>query len=184
MEKFTYPLARAHASHYGLWVGGVWIAAFFCSIAGLERPVWANMGLLFSLYSIYLVVRQLRTFRRTVAPLTFFHAWWMGWQVMLFAALLAAAAHFVYFRFFDGGYLVNTYMNLLQQPEVRTPLTSMYPDMNIDTFMEDLQTMLENLTPIQFTFQILFFNLFVSLLLSFPVALFARWGRQSKEPTS
>ena len=86
----------------------------------------------------------------------------------MFAALLAAVAHYIYFRFIDHGYVINTCETM-----VDTLAQSNMPGMDsyIATYQEALETA-RLLSPIDITLQMISSNVFWGSILAFPTALF------------
>ena len=69
--------------------------------------------------------------------ISFLHAWVFTVFMYMFAALLAAVAHYIYFRFIDHGYVINTCETM-----VDTLAQSNMPGMDsyIATYQEALET--------------------------------------------
>ena len=85
----------------------------------------------------------------------------------LFASILTALAHYVYFRFIDQGYLLNTYLDQLE-----TIKDSVTGDMKIS--VEQLigsLNVISSLSSLQLTFQLLSQNFFYGILLAIPTGL-------------
>lgn len=98
----------------------------------------------------------------------FFHS---GFQFLLsdvsFASILTALAHYVYFRFIDQGYLLNTYLDQLEN--IKDSVTG---DMKIS--VEQLigsLNVISSLSSLQLTFQLLSQNFFYGILLAIPTGL-------------
>ena len=87
----------------------------------------------------------------------------------LFATLLVAVAHYVYFRFLDHGFLASAYLQQLEnvksaaQGEMVT---------SIDQLIQAFDN-ISSLTPLQLTFQLIFQNIFYGILLAIPTGLVA-----------
>lgn len=97
----------------------------------------------------------------------FLHAWLFTVFMYMFAALLVAVAHYVYFRFIDNGYLIDTcetLINTLDQSQV--PGMETY----IATYRESLEVV-KTLTPIDLTLQMISSNVFWGAILALPTAL-------------
>ena len=79
--------------------------------------------------------------------ISFLHAWVFTVFMYMFAALLAAVAHYIYFRFIDHGYVLNTCETM-----VDTLAQSNMPGMDsyIATYQEALETA-RLLSPIDIT---------------------------------
>ena len=104
MENFDYRSARTYAGQYGAIIGLIWICSFACFIGGLHYPVLSNFSLLIGLASLFITIKLLNRFGRTVFPLKFSQATWMAILVYMYASLLFAAAQYIYFRFIDNGF--------------------------------------------------------------------------------
>ncbi len=179
MEQTNYAQLRAYAAQYGTIVGLMWIASFAFFIVGLVRPLIGNVSLFVGLASIFVAGYLVRKFNREVAAVRFRQAWWMSIQVFMYASLLMAAGQFVYFRFIDNGLLIDTYSEILQRPQAIHMIQDMMPDEDPDAFRERIVTLLQQITPIQFTFEFLIYNFLLGFFLSIPIAWFGIRGRSS-----
>lgn len=96
----------------------------------------------------------------------------------MFAALLAAVAHYIYFRFIDHGYVINTCETM-----VDTLAQSNMPGMDsyIATYQEALETA-RLLSPIDITLQMISSNVFWGSILAFPTALFVMRRKKDDAP--
>ena len=96
--------------------------------------------------------------------ISFLHAWIFTVFMYMFAALLAAVAHYIYFRFIDHGYVINTCETM-----VDTLAQSNMPGMDsyIATYQEALETA-RLLSPIDITLQMISSNVFWGSILAFP----------------
>lgn len=158
---------------YGAYLGVFWIvgAAFFP--LGLSNPFLFLVFIGFVLCGPFIAYRHVRTYRNAVCggSMSFSHAWVFTVLMYMFAALLAAAAHYIYFRFIDQGYIINTYSKLVEDffaQGVSMP--------GMDAYEEQLEVALDQLsmlTPIEITMQLFSNNVFWGILLAIPTALFA-----------
>lgn len=162
---------RAYAGYYGLWVGLCWALSFGLTMAGLTSSVWGNIGLLTGVMSLPLGIWLLRGFRDHVAPLPLRRAWHLAWMMFLAAALICTAAQYVYFAYMDGGLLVRTYTDLLQQPEVQDLLSQMLPGQDGTAVMDEAISVFAATPPSQLALQFLFWNVLLATIVAFPVAL-------------
>ena len=96
-------------------------------------------------------------------------------SIHVFAALLTAVAHYIYFRFIDHGFVINAY-----ESQIDILNKSGVPDIEAYTnmFQETLETV-KSLTPIDITMQLVSWNVFCGSLLALPTALFVM--RRKKE---
>lgn len=173
MENFDYRSARTYAGQYGAIIGLIWICSFACFIGGLHYPVLSHFSLLIGLASLFITIKLLNRFGRTVFPLKFSQATWMAILVYMYASLLFAAAQYIYFRFIDNGFLVSTYETLFQNPEYQKLLQQLMPGMEQqETAIHEAINMLYTITPIQLTFNFLIYNVFLGFILSLPTGFF------------
>ena len=86
----------------------------------------------------------------------------------MFAALLTAVAHYVYFRFIDQGFVLNTYESLLNS---LTSHTIPGMDAYVEQFKEIISAM-RSLSPTDITLQLMSQNVFYGSFLAIPTALF------------
>ena len=110
--------------------------------------------------------------------ISFLHAWIFTVFMYMFAALLAAVAHYIYFRFIDHGYVINTCETM-----VDTLAQSNMPEMDsyIATYQEALETA-RLLSPIDITLQMISSNVFWGSILAFPTALFVMRRKKDNAP--
>ena len=100
---------------YGAYLGVFWIVGAVFFPLGLTNPFLFLLFIGFVLCGPFIAYRYARTYRNGVCggSISFSHAWVFTVLMYMFAALLAAAAHYVYFRFIDQGYIVSTYSRLM-----------------------------------------------------------------------
>ena len=87
--------------------------------------------------------------------------------IYFYAALLMAAAQFVYFQFIDHGFMLSQYAEITGTPEFKTMLSAygMRP--------EDMKLAMDNLAalrPIDIALQFLSTNIILGLIVSLPIA--------------
>lgn len=152
---------------YGTYMGIFWIIKFALLPLGL---VFSPFGLLFLLLTcavpilVFLMTRSFRK-RQCNGELSFFSALVFSFQIYLFAALLTAIGHYLYFQYLDNGFI---YTQVLSQLELVKAEPAMQAQMDqikhaLDVFYE--------LTPIQLTMQLLSQNIFYGIVFSLPIAL-------------
>ena len=88
-------------------------------------------------------------------------------MMYIFAAMLTAVGHYIYFQFIDQGFLMDMYRQQLNEAKamVQGELAT-----SIDQIMIAFDTVAA-LTPIQLTFQLITQNVFYGILLSLPTGL-------------
>ena len=162
---------QRYAMLFGTYMGGFWILKFILFPVGLSVPF-----LLFLFMGYYYA----RMYRNQVCGggISFLHAWVFTVFMYMFAALLAAVAHYIYFRFIDHGYVINTCETM-----VDTLAQSNMPGMDsyIATYQEALETA-RLLSPIDITLQMISSNVFWGSILAFPTALFVMRRKKDDAP--
>lgn len=172
---------RAFSAQYGAVVGAMWVISFALFIVGLTDTLSANFSMITGVLSIVVAGLLIRNFSRSIAPLRFFHTWRMALYIFFCATLLMAAGQYVYFRFLDNGFLINTYIEMLQRPEAQALLQNMAAEGSIEETQQEMEMALAGLTPIQMTWQFLLYNLILSFIVSFPAAAIGLIGRHKEQ---
>lgn len=157
------------AMYFGTLMGIFWIIKFTFLPLGFTIPL---LQLLFVLLTFfvpilgYLYARKFRN-RYCEGTITFSRAFTFTVLMYLFAALLAAVAHYIYFRYIDNGFLIDSYIGQL---EAMKPAATEELRESIDQFIEGF-SLISSLSPIQLTFQLISQNFLYGTLLALPTAL-------------
>lgn len=157
------------AMYFGTLMGIFWIIKFTFLPLGFTIPL---LQLLFVLLTFfvpilgYLYARKFRN-RYCEGTITFSRAFTFTVLMYLFAALLAAVAHYIYFRYIDNGFLIDSYIGQL---EAMKPTATEELKESIDQFIEGF-SLISSLSPIQLTFQLISQNFLYGTLLALPTAL-------------
>lgn len=157
------------AMYFGTLMGLFWIIKFTFLPMGFTIPL---LQLLFVLLTFfvpilgYLYARKFRN-RYCGGSITFSRAFAFTVLMYLFAALLAAVAHYIYFRYIDNGFLIDSYIGQL---EAMKPTATEELKESIDQFIEGF-SLISSLSPIQLTFQLISQNFLYGTLLALPTAL-------------
>lgn len=157
------------AMYFGTLMGLFWIIKFTFLPLGFTIPL---LQLLFVLLTFfvpilgYLYARKFRN-RYCGGSITFSRAFAFTVLMYLFAALLAAVAHYIYFRYIDNGFLIDSYIGQL---EAMKPTATEELKESIDQFIEGF-SLISSLSPIQLTFQLISQNFMYGVLLALPTAL-------------
>ena len=162
---------------FGTYLGGYWILKFILFPLGLTTPFLSFLFMGLTICVPFMGYYYVRMYRNTACggSISFLHAWIFTVFMYMFAALLTAMAHYIYFRFIDHGFVINAYesqIDILKQSGV--PGIEAYTDV----FQETLDNV-KSLTPIDITMQLVSWNVFCGSLLALPTALFVM--RRKKE---
>lgn len=167
---------QRYAMLFGTYMGVFWILKFILFPVGLSVPFLFLLFTGLTLCVPFMGYYYVRMYRNQVCggSIGFLHAWAFTILMYMFAAMLAAVAHYVYFRFIDHGYVINTCEAMINTI-AREDIPGM--DSYIDTYREALE-MTRSITPIDITLQMVSSNVFWGSLLAFPTALFAMKRRR------
>lgn len=160
---------QEYAMRFGTYMGLFWIFKFIFLPIGFTIPLLQLLFILMTIFVPVLGYIYARRYRNQYHEgyLSFAQAFRFCFLMYLFASILTALAHYIYFRFIDQGYLLNTYLDQLESIK-----DSVGGDMQ--TSVEQLISsfdVISSLTPLQLTFQLLSQNFFYGILLSVPTAL-------------
>ena len=178
-NAFDWGLARAYCMEYGVAVGVLCSVSFLCSMYGVGSALLAQMSNVLALAAVYVAGLLLRGFGRNVAATGGLgRTCRMALLTYLFACLLTALVQYFYFAFFDGGRLAAQVEQLLTLPEYRQWLAQFAPGGDVDALLKEVGRTMGN--PAAITFQLMWLNLLVSLVVTLPTAWIARYGKTKK----
>lgn len=155
---------------FGTYMGIFWILKFILFPLGLTIPFLLFLFAGLTLGVPFMGYYYARTYRNQVCggSISFPHAWVFTVFMYMFASLLTAAAHYVYFRFLDHGYVVNT-VEAMVDAVAQSNLPGM--ESYISTYREALEAA-RNISPIEIAMQMVSSNVTWGALLALPTALF------------
>lgn len=161
-----------YAMQFGTCMGVFWICKFILFPAGLRIPFLLLLFVLMTIAVPFLGYYYARTYRNKICggTISFFQAWIFTVFMYMFAALLVAVAHYIYFQFIDHGFIIDYYTNLIQELKG----ASINGVNNLGEQLDELITRLEelNLSPIDITIQLISQNVLYGSILALPTALF------------
>lgn len=168
MEDRSY--LHRYAILFGTYLGLFWVFKFVFFPLGLSQPTFLMMffwGLTIAgpLMGYHLV--KLYRDRVLGGRIGFIHAFTFSLFMYMYASLLVAVAHFVYFAFIDQGHVYNSYTQIISSLQVEDAS-------GIEQYKEQLQIILDalaQLKPIEITVEMLTNNLFFGSILSMVTAL-------------
>ena len=179
-EAFNYAAARSLAARSGLYVGVLWTGSFLCSIFSLDHLVLGYVGNLLALFSLFTLVAILRNHGRRTPGFTFLRRWWVAWNTCMYASLLTTFCQYLYFRFLDGGRMMQSLAAMLEKPEYQEVLQAVSPGIDPSETISALSTM----TVGSMVASLLTFNLLASLLASVVAAIFSATRPDVKQENS
>lgn len=173
-----YEQLKAFARIDGAIVGGLWIISFACFIGEFHNAALGFLAMVAGLSSVMVAAIRMRKFRDNVlgGAISFRRAFGYSMFVFAYAALLMAAAQYIYFQFIDGGFVISKYIEMTTTPEFKT-LVSVY-GINEEE-MKTAINALSELRPIDISFQFLTTNIILGVMLSLPLAAFVKSTRKN-----
>lgn len=169
---------QEYAMRYGTAMGIFWACKFVLFPLGMNTPLLLIFFFILTL-SVpilgYLFVRKYRD-QQCEGILNFSKAYIFIVFMYMFASLFVAVIHYLYFRYFDNGLIVNTYQGMIDQM-----ITIATGDMKES--LEQFRTALDiisSLSPLEITLQLLTQNVFYCTLLAIPTALLAMRNKKKE----
>ncbi|MBQ8501620.1 MAG: DUF4199 domain-containing protein [Bacteroides sp.] len=160
---------QRYAMIFGTYMGVFWILKFVLFPLGLMVPFLSFLFVGLTLCVPFMGYYYARSFRNQVCggAIGLMQAFAFAVLMYMFASLLTAVAHYVYFRFIDGGFILDTCEAQIRQvAQSGIPGIEAYTDM----YSETLQVM-RALNPLEITLQLISTNFFVGIMLALPTAL-------------
>ena len=157
---------------YGTVMGIFWTLKFVLFPMGMQSPLLLMAFFLLTLIvpvAGFFLVRQYRD-RECGGVLSFSRAFLFTSFMYLFAALFATIAHYVYFRYIDGGLIVNTYQDMITQMEA---IATADMKASLDQFQQALD-IIASLSPLEISIQLITQNVFYCTLIALPTALLVK----------
>lgn len=159
---------QKYAMHFGTYMGIYWILKFVLFPLGFRIPFFSFLFIILTLAVPFIGYFYVKTYRDKVCGggLSFLSAVIFTIFMYMFASLLVAVAHYVYFQFIDNGFIIESYTQLWNELMATSPsLIS-----NKEIIEETIDT-LRSLNPSNITLQLLSWDVFWGSLLSIPTGL-------------
>ena len=163
----------AYSKQSGMIMGLVWVLSFACFVASLKDQ---GLTLIFDLTIISIpicAVKLLKHYRDKIlnGTISFMRAFAYSMTMFLHAIIILSFAQWLYMEFLDNGFIFSSLAAKVQSPEYK-PFLDAY-----GVSMEEINTQLKAMAdtrPIDFPFMFLFTNIFLSLILSWVIALITK----------
>lgn len=164
--------SRAFARVDGAYLGLIWVVAFAFFIMQYSEPALGMVSMFISVSSLFFAFSRLTKFRREVCDdaIGFAGAYVHVLFMFFYAALIMGLAQYIYFKFIDGGFLLNAYSDLMLSDEFKE--ASKASGISEDNIHEALGQ-LSKARPVDIVINFLSMNVFGSFFLSVPMALLA-----------
>lgn len=169
MAKNKINLQR-HAMHFGTFMGIYWIAKFVLFPTGLSNPFLMLLFFVLTMVVPFMGYFYARSFRNKICggSITFMQSWIFMLFMYLFASLLVAVAHYIYFRFFDNGSVMDAYSVLLEQSKNVPGFAEIIEEYKYQDIIDTIRSM----SAIEITMQLLSQNMLYCSILALITAPF------------
>lgn len=164
-----YEHIKAYARIDGAIMGGLWILSFICFIAQFYMPLLSMASMIIGVVSIIVTAMRLKNFRDNILDgvISYWKAYGYSMLTYFYAALLMAAAQYIYFQFIDNGFLINQYTAMTSSPEFKSMMT-LY-GIKAEEMKLTMDT-IASLRPIDVALQFFSTNIILGLVISWPIA--------------
>lgn len=176
----TLRQTNAFAMLDGLWLGLYWSFGLLCLLKGLTNTTLGMLSLMVAISVPVLGGWFAHRFEKSVRPdgrVTYLKALLYSLFLYLYAAIILAIVTFIYFNWFDNGSFANTYIMMLHSPDMEAVLSSSETQQSLGIgkdFVKNLEEVVRQLTPIDYTSACFDTAIFFGIVLSFPTAIFGR----------
>ena len=163
------PTLQESAMKYGTMMGLFWIGKFILFPIGFKIPFIQLIFFFLTLFTPILGYIFAKKYRENEceSSISFFQGFSFTTFMYIFAALLVAVAHYIYFQFIDNGFIIDTYSAMLNGLKEASAGQAILPIEQV----EEAMNIISGLSTLQLTMQIIYQNIFWGFLLAFPTAL-------------
>ena len=159
---------QKYAMNFGTYMGIYWTLKFILFPLGFTIPFLSLLFIILTLAVPFIGYHYTKMYRDKICggSISFSHSVLFCIFMYMFASLLVAVAHYVYFQFIDHGFIVNSYVKLWSELIEKTPAL-----IDNKEIIKDTIETARSLTAINITMQILSWDVFWGTLLAIPTGL-------------
>ena len=159
---------------WGLMAGVLWSISFILCMS----PSMSIFSPLIGIYSVWYVGKQLREYRYCNPDISAMRIWVMSFYTFVYSTLITIAVQYIYLRWGDGGMLASQMQQVINTPEYQKMIFNGNEanKTEIESQLMELVSSAKNMT-----IMLLWYNLFLSLILSLPTTLIAILGKENKQ---
>lgn len=176
---------NAYAMQNGVWLGLVALSAFVAFVCSFAYPLLSSVSMLLMLGTPVVAVCLTLGFRNTVAgkdaPFTYSRGFSHTFLTILYASVWLAIGVYVYFAYIDGGFFVDSYLNVLQRPDIQEGLrnNALWKQMAQPTEgkeLEELANMMRSIGPASYSATMVYIGLIAGLPCAIVAGLVCKRG--------
>lgn len=159
---------QKYAMHFGTYMGVYWILKFILFPLGFRIPFFSFLFIILTLAVPFIGYHYTKMYRDKICggSIQFSHAVLFSIFMYMFASLLVAVAHYIYFQFIDHGFIINSYTQLWDELMANTPAL-----IESKEIIKETIDSVRSLNSINITMQLLSWDVFWGSILAIPTAL-------------
>lgn len=162
-----------YATFCGTLMGLFWLAKFTLIPLGIVMPLLMMLFLALTVCVPFIGYAMARNYRNhyRAGVISFGEAWLFLFLTFLYASLLTAMGYYIYFRFIDGGFILNSLEEMVNE------FVSSLPQLQreqMSTQMRELINAQRSLTPITIALQQMLQNLMMGAIMALLIAPFVK----------
>lgn len=167
---------QRYAMHFGTYMGVYWVAKFILFPIGLTQPLFMFLFIVLTIAVPFVGYNYARNFRNKFCDgsLSFMQAWAFMVSMYIFAALLVAVAHYIYFRFIDNGFVINAYEQTFEASKSIPGFSEIIEQYPYQETLDQIRA----LSPIEITVRLLSQNMLYCSILALITAPFVARKKQ------
>jgi hypothetical protein len=157
-------------------MGIYWIVKFILFPLGLSNLFLMLLFFVLTIFVPFIGVYYARSFRDKICGggITFMQSWLFMISMYFFASLLVAIAHYIYFRYIDNGYVINTYTQMFEQMKSIPEVVEVFEQYHYQETLDKIRSM----SAIEICVQLLSQNTLYCCILSLITAPFVTKRKQ------
>ena len=168
MTPSEYIQLKAFARVDGGLLALLWSASFACYIKGLQDPFYGMTAILLMLSTPFYVAFRLKRFRDVDlnGVISLMRGWAFVALVFFYGAVLLALVQYIYFTYFDHGYLLSFFQQAVETKEMKDMLQAY----GMNEMISESMNMLSEMRPIDYALNVLTLNICFGLIIGWPIA--------------
>ena len=169
MTAPEYVQLKAYARQDGFFLAILWVASFASYIVGLTNQTLAMAALLMAVMIPIFVANRLRKFRDVCREgfISFARSYVYTILVFFYGAVLLAVVQYLYFAYMDNGYLLSSFVKMMNTVEGK----AMLEQYGMTQMVDDSLSVMAMTRPIDYALNILTINISLGFILGVPIGL-------------
>ena len=178
MTPAEYIQLKAFARQDGALLSLLWMSSFGCYIVGLSHPDYSIVAIGLALLSPLFAALRLRKFRDygRECIISLMRGWFFITLMFFYAGLLFAIVQYIYFAYYDNGFLIDAFTRMMATPEAGQMMEQYGMTEQLNESLHELQQM----RPIDLSLNVLTTNIISGIVLGLPIAAIMQRRKQTK----